>query len=184
MAYKPLTPEEVRKAISFKEILKPGARVYSKQYKDYVDIYKFVDRKETDTEGTEYLRPFLQVNIGGKLYTTDIATQIDTTKDPKAPDKSSGRTSFAKFAKNLVKTGVGAAADKLTADPGNVEGGILPGKATSGAFTAAGKAIGQSWKDAEYDPYKEPKSLTSKIKDRFGVDLYAKYKNAKYKKKS
>ena len=30
----------------------------------------------------------------------------------------------------------------------------------------------------------EPKSLTSKIKDRFGVDLYAKYKNAKYKKKS
>ena len=54
MAYKPLTPEEALTATSFKEILKPGARVYSKQYKDYVDIYKFVDRKEKDTEGTEY----------------------------------------------------------------------------------------------------------------------------------
>ena len=85
--------------------------------------------------------------------------KIDINEKPfirgKAADKEVGAKRkglgrFAAFASDLTKRGLGAASDALTADPGNVEGGILPGKASSGSFGRLYQGTKKSWDASKY----------------------------------
>lgn len=141
--------------------LSSGMYIYFKGDNQPYEVLRVYDYKDPKTEEN---RKAVQFRIGAiddpraEIGQLDI-DKIDINEKPfirgKAADKEVGAKRkglgrFAAFASDLTKRGLGAASDALTADPGNVEGGILPGKASSGSFGRLYQGTKKSWDASKY----------------------------------
>ena len=144
--------------------LSSGMYIYFKgdnQPYEVLRVYNYKDPKTGDD------RKAVQFRIGAiddpraEVGQLDI-DKININEKPfirgKAADKEAGARRkglrrFAAFASDLTKRGLGATGDalsNLTADPGNVEGGILPGKASSGSFGKVYQGVKKSFDASKY----------------------------------